>query len=556
MLSATGPYTLRTPAPSLLKTRHRLLALSCLCPGASTLVANLLRRAAVSPVEARRRTAGGRRWLRAYLNGCAHKVHIARLGPSLACVAFADAAAWLFRTSGCVLVGTMRGGKPILNPGRRLLRGGETAVVVGTSAAAVEAALARPYAPSVAAPAEARRPPPPPTAGNTSPVPECRLPGDGDLESDSYDLDGDECDVSLLLKQPKVVAGGGGDGAGAASDASATSPPATAPPASTPPMGTTSFSSLDDGNDSDDDAAASLDAHQGGWQAQGANAAPPPAPPPPPQPAPACPVGHAGFVDDGVYFEAEAPRPARATPAAAAVLINGEPLDGHVIVCGSPASHVSFVEQLRRCDPLPTPVVILAPQKPDPEAWAALQALGPVHHVPGEPNTAAGLRSARAASARALIFLALPQRPASPEDAAPLLAASAPADKAAASRTAVLADAQGLLTCYGVGEEGGTSLPHAVVELCFTSSLRFLQPGLLLKGTTSGGGTSRPGEPRKSWQARKRQEAAATREGIAQWQSNPYYCAGRVTVGGGGGWGWGERWVQQWSWQAAPAQPA
>ena len=123
MLSATGPYTLRTPAPSLLKTRHRLLALSCLCPGASTLVANLLRRAAVSPVEARRRTAGGRRWLRAYLNGCAHKVHIARLGPSLACVAFADAAAWLFRTSGCVLVGTMRGGKPILNPGRRLLRG-------------------------------------------------------------------------------------------------------------------------------------------------------------------------------------------------------------------------------------------------------------------------------------------------------------------------------------------------------------------------------------------------------------------------------------------------
>ena len=34
--------------------------------------ANLLRRAAVLPREAQPRTAAGRRWLRAYLNGCAH----------------------------------------------------------------------------------------------------------------------------------------------------------------------------------------------------------------------------------------------------------------------------------------------------------------------------------------------------------------------------------------------------------------------------------------------------------------------------------------------------
>lgn len=52
-----------------------------------------------------------------------------------------------------------------------------------------------------------------------------------------------------------------------------------------------------------------------------------------------------------------------------------------------------------------------------------------------------------------------------------------------ASRTAVLADAQGLLTCYGVGEDGSANLPHAVVELCFTSSVRFLQPGLLLQAS-------------------------------------------------------------------------
>ena len=46
---------------------------------------------------------------------------------------------------------------------------------------------------------------------------------------------------------------------------------------------------------------------------------------------------------------------------------------------------------------------------------------------------------------------------------------------------AVLADAEGLLTCYGVGEESGAALTHAVIELCFTSSVRFLQPGLLLQ---------------------------------------------------------------------------
>ena len=45
----------------------------------------------------------------------------------------------------------------------------------------------------------------------------------------------------------------------------------------------------------------------------------------------------------------------------------------------------------------------------------------------------------------------------------------------------MLADAEGLLTCYGVGEESTGQLTHAVIELCFTSSVRFLQPGLLLQ---------------------------------------------------------------------------
>lgn len=45
----------------------------------------------------------------------------------------------------------------------------------------------------------------------------------------------------------------------------------------------------------------------------------------------------------------------------------------------------------------------------------------------------------------------------------------------------MLADAEGLLTCYGVGEESTGQLTHVVIELCFTSSVRFLQPGLLLQ---------------------------------------------------------------------------
>lgn len=63
---------------------------------------------------------------------------------------------------------------------------------------------------------------------------------------------------------------------------------------------------------------------------------------------------------------------------------------------------------------------------------------------------------------------------------------------------AVLADAEALLTCYGAGEDvhapdtwahvgagpsrpPGTGHVHVVVELCYTSSVRYLQPGLLLQ---------------------------------------------------------------------------
>lgn len=55
---------------------------------------------------------------------------------------------------------------------------------------------------------------------------------------------------------------------------------------------------------------------------------------------------------------------------------------------------------------------------------------------------------------------------------------------------------------------------------------------LLLQGNNMaedhGGRTKN--EPRRSWMMRKRQERAAMKEGLAEWQANPYFCAGRVTV--------------------------
>ncbi len=120
----------------------------------------------------------------------------------------------------------------------------------------------------------------------------------------------------------------------------------------------------------------------------------------------------------------------------------------------------------------------------------------------------------------------------------------------------MLADAEALLTCYGVGEELLPTMTNAVVELCFTSSIRFLQPGLmlLLQGTggasrspralqqrlgssigasssngsgvgggeaegAAGGVEQRP-KPRSSWRHRKLVEDEGRAEGLTEWQVN------------------------------------
>ena len=64
-----------------------------------------------------------------------------------------------------------------------------------------------------------------------------------------------------------------------------------------------------------------------------------------------------------------------------------------------------------------------------------------------------------------------------PATAAPLLRlalrcrAGGGVEQGRSSREAVLADANALLACYGVGEESGAELTHAVVELLFTTSI-------------------------------------------------------------------------------------
>ena len=480
-LQAVRPFLdpARDVAVSVEQTRHRLLALSALCPGASTLLANLLRRSAISPAASLRSDAAGRRWLRAYMNGCGEAVHAVPLSRTYACVPFATAAAALHAAHGVALAGVLVGGRCLLNPGRRLLRGGETAVVVASGAARAARAAAAPYAPlpsDAAAAALAGALATPVTPPPPSP---CTV---GDVESESVDFEPEECAIDgrgVSTPTPTPTP--------AAVDAATVLTLAAADPDRLPPM------------------AAAVAAEAAGDEAPTFTMRV--APPPPPSPADdaarvaACAVGPDGFVDDSDYFggrdrrdvgvfggveEADGKKKTATAPAAGdtdattsppspsspppdrddlpLTDASGAPLTGHIIVTGAPASLLPFVEQLRACDPVASPLVVLAPTRPP--DWGAVTSLGPAFYVRGDPSATAGLRAARAAGARALVYLALPLRPGGPTPAstsppppATLFSGGSAAvtDRADASRTAVLADAPGLLCVYGVGEEGGVT---------------------------------------------------------------------------------------------------
>ncbi|EFJ43388.1 hypothetical protein VOLCADRAFT_106827 [Volvox carteri f. nagariensis] len=288
---------------------------------------------------------------------------------------------------------------------------------------------------------------------------------------------------------------------------------------------------------------------------------------------------------------------------------------GHLILAGAIDSFVEFARVLHSCAGMRDPVtgisslevVVLHPNPPE-AAVLALGAMGPTRVVRGSPADPRALQQAGAAQARCLVYLGPSERPAghrssatpsssadyspySPSASSDTATTSSSADYGSTSRAGVQADAEALLTCYGVGEEsvplvseesadecvltaadwgagltplhsataapagapaagdshadnagGGGGRPymssavrgHSVVELSFTSSVRFLQPGLLLQGTSvwdescSVGGTA--AVPRRSWRQRREAEVAAAAYGLVQWQTNIYYGAGRVVV--------------------------
>jgi hypothetical protein len=226
-----------------------------------------------------------------------------------------------------------------------------------------------------------------------------------------------------------------------------------------------------------------------------------------------------------------------------------------------------------------------------------------VRAVAGKPMDKAALEAAGARRrGAALVFVGPRDRrqPSGGSSSDPGPSSSSEAAYGSLSRAAVQADADALLTAYGVGEprSGGgggaagrrrweglllswlpgavaaaaaasaasasgssaavrplsppppSELPlpeslHAVVELSFTSSVRLLQPGLLLHGGPAAGGggegvaatTTRPStpssagkQPRASWRDRRAAESDARGEGLAEWQVSAYYAAGRALV--------------------------
>ena len=60
--------------------------------------------------------------------------------------------------------------------------------------------------------------------------------------------------------------------------------------------------------------------------------------------------------------------------------MQGSGLSSHIIICGATESFVSFVQQLRKCDPISTPIVVLHPELPK-AVWPQLKAHGPMHFV-------------------------------------------------------------------------------------------------------------------------------------------------------------------------------
>lgn len=441
---------------SMEQTRFRLLALSAVCPGASTLVGNMLRSSAVKPLEAQEPTLAGRRWLRAYVNGCAHSLCRAPMQRHLAGQPFIDIAEWLFRSCGYVAIGVVDAeGRVRLNPAHETFPMGTTLLVLGPGKVEVRRALAGPF--------DAL------TAEQKAGAKEMLLAGErGEIDKEVEGVE--EC-IPLVWGSPESE-----------------SLDADVVPCVSPDVA--------DAVHSEADYYKALARYEEGDA-----------------------VAKSGdYASSTSHTYPSTKEPSEATSPA---------FSGHFILCGHGGSVVPFVSYLRVAEPSPeVPIVVLAPTPP-PDYDAACKRFANIHFVSGSPTEAASLRMVGAASAKALVYLARGSRPVKTAQAT-----GAAVEVVRSTREAVLADAAALLSVYGVGEESGATLTHAVVELLFTTSIEFLQPGLLLKGVNSiyDEQSVPSGVPRKSWTMRAWQQREAVAEGLAEWQANPYFAAGRVTV--------------------------
>jgi voltage-gated potassium channel Kch len=517
------------------QTRFRMLALSASCPGASTLIGNLMRSSAVLPLEAQGPTLAGRRWMRQYVNGTAYSFVTAAVQRHLAGKEFADVAEWLYRTAGFVVAGVIEnGGRVRLNPGREVLRMGTQLLVIGTDKRNVRLKLAEEYVPLDEVLKErARNRARKAQASTTSAISAATTTDTtttttttvygtdshdsidqsnemcvpiiwGNVESDSMDFDNLPCvpsQVASDLKNEKDVEAfmykfERNEGAKLEQE---------------------EFGELEEGT------ARAVAEEAGIYTNKDKTSRGSPSTPSPPTPA---------------YFSSEADSSASllsktlspsTTALSSSSLSFPSQFKNHFILCGHGGSVVPFMSYLRTAEPSrSSPIVILAPTPPQ-DFEEAKRKFGPVIFVSGSPSEASSLRAAGAATAKALVYLARGSRPVKTAQAT-----GAAVEQERSTREAVLADASALLACYGVGEESGASLTHAVVELLFTTSIEFLQPGLLLKGINSlierVDGPSEVNAPRKSFTMRAWQQREAVAEGLAEWQANAFYAAGRVTV--------------------------
>ena len=471
-------------AVSAEETRFRMLALSASCPGASTFIGNLIRSSSVKPREARGEKMAGRKWLRQYVDGCEAILCRAPVQRHLVGEVFLNVAEWLYRTSGCAIIGIIdQDGRVALNPSDWKLAMGYTLLVMGPSTKKVRKALSNPV--------DALKPLVKEKFCSwvAETYPWSHYEGNKN-DSEGEDSDGEYC-IPVIEGFPESES--------VELEDFPCIPREWATKLNTPELMRAFFAEYAKDADALDEQHA-----QGNVSME---------------------TTLRICSKIGVYDEPSV-KPRVSSELARSPVTQRTELKNHYIVCGHAGSFFQFMSYLRAAEPASSPtIVILHPEKPSDFEMA--QRFAPVQFIQGCPTHAESLKRAGASTARALVFLTKGSR-----EVKTAQATGGTTETRAHNREAVLFDAPALLSCYGVGEQSGPTLTHAVVELLFTTSIEFLQPGLLLKGVNSIYDESNvpSNVPRKSWSMRALQQREAVLEGLTEWQSNPYYAAGRCTV--------------------------